>query len=34
VARNEAVLEGVDGQPRDTAVYSRVRGVEELDVSG
>jgi RimJ/RimL family protein N-acetyltransferase len=25
---------GVDGQPRDTAVYSRVRGVEELDVSG
>ncbi len=25
---------GVDGQPRDTVVYSRVRGVEEPDVVG
>jgi RimJ/RimL family protein N-acetyltransferase len=25
---------GVDGQPRDTVVYSRVRGVEEHDGAG
>jgi len=25
---------GIDGQPRDTVVYSRVRGVEEPDVVG
>ncbi|HET9206978.1 MAG TPA: GNAT family N-acetyltransferase, partial [Burkholderiaceae bacterium] len=25
---------GVDGQPRDTAVYARVRGVEEPDGAG